>query len=310
MREPACVGALIRDQRHRVFAHRRTQDRRVFPGLWDIVGGHLEAGETPEEALARELEEETGWKLRRIEAMVGDWEWEWGGVVRRELDYLVEVDGDLDEPRLEQGKHDAFRWVGPDNLELMMKGRTDGDRRLRDIVARAVRTRLTDRLRLEPIGPTDAGRLWQLHQDGGIAQWFDGTWTEGHAQERALWCGKRWEADGVHKWLAYDRASNAVVGRGGMSRTEIEGKSQLEVGWTLLSEHWGKGYATEIGRASLAFAFDELGESEVIAFTEPNNIRSRAVMERLGMRYSHDVVHYERPMVLYTFADSARTEGG
>lgn len=150
-----CVGALIRDRRGRIFVHRRSPDRRLFPGIWDIVGGHVEPGETAPEALAREIEEETGWRLRRIEACVADWQWEYDGVVRRELDFLVEVDGDLGSPRLEAGKHDAYDWVGPDNLDLMMVGRTDGDRRLRDIVARAVRTRLTGRLRLEPIG--DAG---------------------------------------------------------------------------------------------------------------------------------------------------------
>lgn len=61
--------------------------------------------------------------------MIADWEREHGGVVRRELDYLVDVDGDLDAPRLEAGKHDAYAWIGPDNLELVMQGRTDADRR-------------------------------------------------------------------------------------------------------------------------------------------------------------------------------------
>jgi 8-oxo-dGTP pyrophosphatase MutT (NUDIX family) len=110
----------------------------VLPGIWDIVGGHLEVGETLEEALAREIQEETGWVLRRIGVQLADWEWEYDGVVRREVDYLVEVDGDLMTPRLEDGKHDRYAWVGRDNLELMMQGRSDGDCRLRDIVARAI----------------------------------------------------------------------------------------------------------------------------------------------------------------------------
>ena len=104
MREPAWVGAIVRDRRNRVYAHRRTPDRRLRPGTWDI-GGHLEAGQTPRQALARELQEETGWRLRHVEAVIADWEWEHGGVVRRELDDLVAVDGDLAAPRLETGKH-------------------------------------------------------------------------------------------------------------------------------------------------------------------------------------------------------------
>jgi 8-oxo-dGTP pyrophosphatase MutT (NUDIX family) len=148
----AVVGALIRDDRNRVYVHRRSPDRRLLPGTWDIVGGHVEPGESPEGALAREIEEETGWRLRRIEGVLADWDWTVSGVTRHEIDYLVELDGDLAAPRLEAGKHDAYDWVGPENLEPLMADRADGDRRLRDIVARAVRTRLTPRLRLSPLG--------------------------------------------------------------------------------------------------------------------------------------------------------------
>lgn len=143
----SCVGALITDGRGRMFVHRRSRGRRLLPGLWDIVGGHVEPGETPEEALAREIEEETGWTLRSIVAVVAEWEWTpderhttdpENQYPRRERDYLVDVDGDLDAPRLEEGRHDAWAWIGPDEIDLLMEGRTDGDTRLRDIVARAL----------------------------------------------------------------------------------------------------------------------------------------------------------------------------
>jgi RimJ/RimL family protein N-acetyltransferase len=306
MREVSCVGAFVRDDMNRVYVHRRTPDRRVYPGVWDVVGGHLDAGEAPEQALARELEEETGWRLRRIEAVIADWEWEWDGVVRRELDYLVEVDGDLAEPRLEDGKHDACAWVGRDNLELLMEGRTDGDRRLRDIVAKVARTRLTDRLRLEPAGPGHAHDLVRLHDDETIAAWHAGRWGLDEATTRAGAMGAAWERDGVSTWMAYHRASGELVGRGGLSRmaagsdltrqvaAALPGAGwaadRLELGWAVLSTHQGQGHATEIGRAGLAFAFDELGAQEVVAFTERHNARSRAVMERLGMRQVRDIL--------------------
>jgi 8-oxo-dGTP pyrophosphatase MutT (NUDIX family) len=139
MREPNCVGALILDKNGLAYIHRRSEIRRVLPGTWDIVGGHIEEGETIEEALAREIEEETGWKLLRIGPLIADWEWEHRGFVRRELDYLVEVEGDLASPRLEEGKHDAYAWVGSEDVDLMMENRTDGDSRLRDIVISALR---------------------------------------------------------------------------------------------------------------------------------------------------------------------------
>lgn len=295
----ACVGALIRDDRNRVYVHRRSASRRLLPGTWDVVGGHVETGETPEQALAREIAEETGWRLRRIEAQTADWEWFHDGIVRRELDYLVEVDGDLSAPRLESGKHDAHAWLGPDNLELMMAGRLDGDRRLRDIAARAVRTRLTSRLRLEPIGPWNAGDLWRLHQDQAVAAWYGGRWTAATARHRAAGFGGAWESLGIGKWLAYSRTDGGLVGRGGLSRGPVDGRERLEVGWVVRSELWGRGYATEIGGAALAFAFGDLGARQVVAFTGPRNARSRAVMRKLGMRYARDIIYLGEPGVLY-----------
>lgn len=299
MARVVCVGALIRDRRNRVFAHRRSPTRRLLPGTWDVVGGHVEPGETPEQALARELEEETGWRLSQIEARLTDWEWEHDGVARQEFDYLVEVDGDLAAPRLEAGKHDAFDWVSPGNLDLMMAGRTDGDRRLRDIVARAARTRLTARLRLDPAGRWSAGDLWRVHYDEGVAAWSGGRWTAPAAERRAAEMGAAWELDGVCSWLAYRRADGALVGRGGLALTQLDGRRRLEVGWALRSGMAGHGYATEIGRAGLAFAFGDLGAAQVVAYTQPQNRRSRAVMERLGMRYARDIAMHGGRCVLY-----------
>jgi RimJ/RimL family protein N-acetyltransferase len=58
----------------------------------------------------------------------------------------------------------------------------------------------------------------------------------------------------------------------------------VEVGWRLAFEHWGRGYATEAARLALGYGFGTLALSEFVSFTSATNQRSRAVMERLGMR--------------------------
>ena len=63
----------------------------------------------------------------------------------------------------------------------------------------------------------------------------------------------------------------------------------LEIGWALRREFWGRGYASEIGRAGLAYAFDVLGVRAVVSCTVRHNLRSRAVMERIGMRYAGEI---------------------
>jgi ribosomal-protein-alanine N-acetyltransferase len=92
-----------------------------------------------------------------------------------------------------------------------------------------------------------------------------------------------------------------TVGPASWSAAEdcLGGLMRAASGWTVRSDLWGRGYATEIGRAGLSFAFDELGATEVVAFTEPHNRRSRMLMERLGMVVVGDIVLDGDPFVLY-----------
>jgi RimJ/RimL family protein N-acetyltransferase len=59
-----------------------------------------------------------------------------------------------------------------------------------------------------------------------------------------------------------------------------------EIGWRLARPAWGHGYASEAARAVLAFGFREAGLKEIVSFTSTENLRSRAVMRRIGMTHS------------------------
>ena len=60
----------------------------------------------------------------------------------------------------------------------------------------------------------------------------------------------------------------------------------VEVGWRLAFDYWGRGLATEGARAVVRYAFEELGLDSLVSFTVPGNLRSRRVMEKIGM--THD----------------------
>jgi 8-oxo-dGTP pyrophosphatase MutT (NUDIX family) len=124
-----CAGALILDDDGRIFVQRRSPDRSLFPNAWDIVGGHLEPGESTMDALRREIQEETGWRLTHVIAELppvtytGE-----DGHERVEDDFLVRVEGDLRRPRLEEGKHTEYRWISfADAEELIGEPASTGD---------------------------------------------------------------------------------------------------------------------------------------------------------------------------------------
>lgn len=104
---------------------------------------------------------------------------------------------------------------------------------------------------------------------------------------------------GYGLWALELRATGEFVGFTGLDRPSFEAHftPAVEVGWRLARSAWGQGYATEAGRASLAFGFEVAGLEEIVSFTSVANARSRAVMERLGMTHDpgDDFDHPELP---------------
>ena len=112
-----------------------------------------------------------------------------------------------------------------------------------------------------------------------------------------------------------DKDTGDVVGFTGLMRTDIPPfvpKGVLEIGWRLAQRYWGKGYVTEAALASLAYAFNERGQDEVVSFAVHNNHRSTSVMQRIGMvndpkrDFDHPKVPDSHPQlkrhVLYTIS--------
>ncbi|WBB73802.1 NUDIX domain-containing protein [Micromonospora sp. WMMD1128] len=131
-----CAGALIVDDDSRIFVQRRAPGRRLFPNCWDIAGGHLEPGEEIDDALRREVTEETGWTVSHVLGLVGEYRYTADdGLTRVETDFLVRVDGDLSRPRLEPTEHTEFRWLAERDIALLDEHRDVNDGMIRRILA-------------------------------------------------------------------------------------------------------------------------------------------------------------------------------
>jgi ribosomal-protein-alanine N-acetyltransferase len=111
---------------------------------------------------------------------------------------------------------------------------------------------------------------------------------------------RHWERYGFGMWLLRDRANGEMVGRGGLQwATYVKDLDDVEAGWSVVPERWRQGLATELARAAIDVAFGPLELSEIVAFTRPDNIASRRVMEKTGFVYDREIVHASLPHVLY-----------
>lgn len=147
----------------------------------------------------------------------------------------------------------------------------------------------TARLRLRGWEVRDRLPFAAQNGDAETMRYLGGPMTQAESDaylDRTL---THWAEDGYGKWAVEERATGAFVGALGLQRMRFAPPfpcpAQIEVAWRLTRAFWGRGYATEAGRAALAFGFTTLGLGEIVAITVPENRGSRAVMERLGMTF-------------------------
>jgi RimJ/RimL family protein N-acetyltransferase len=171
----------------------------------------------------------------------------------------------------------------------------------------------TPRLLMRQWGEADNAPFAALNADPEVMAHFPGTLTADESRALAYRYAARLEVDGYGIWAVEVLESGAFIGFVGLARPTWESAFTpcIEIGWRLGREAWGHGYATEAARAALRVAFTHVGLDEVVSFTAVGNVRSRAVMERLGMRrdvggdFDHPRVaegHPTRPHVLYRLA--------
>jgi RimJ/RimL family protein N-acetyltransferase len=92
-------------------------------------------------------------------------------------------------------------------------------------------------------------------------------------------------------WAAELRSTGAFIGFIGLNVPTFEPpftphtNPVVEIGWRLAHAHWGNGLATEGASVVLHHALTQLNLEEIVSFTVPANIRSRRVMEKLGMHH-------------------------
>ena len=111
---------------------------------------------------------------------------------------------------------------------------------------------------------------------------------------------RHWDRLGFGMWLMRDRETGEMVGRGGLQwTTYVKDLDEVEAGWSVVPERWGQGLATELALASIDVAFGPLELAELVAFTLPDNIASRRVMEKAGFEYDKEIVHASLRHVLY-----------
>jgi RimJ/RimL family protein N-acetyltransferase len=142
----------------------------------------------------------------------------------------------------------------------------------------------TPRLILRGFRDADLDDFAAVNTDPRVYAWLGGPMDRAASDAIAARINAHIDAHGFGLWAAELKATGRVIGFIGLARVEgLPVSPCVEMGWRLTPETWGQGLASEGAKAALDWAFANLDEAEIVAFTADTNLASQAVMRKIGM---------------------------
>jgi len=161
----------------------------------------------------------------------------------------------------------------------------------------------TRRLRLRQWRDDDYAPFAALNADSRVMEFFPAPLNRTESDAMADRCRDLIAECGWGGWAVEHSASGDFIGFVGLHipAAELPFSPCVEIAWRLAHDYWGRGFASEAAREALRYGFTVLALTEIVAFTTVANVRSRAVMQRIGMRpeaqtFAHPALPADSPL--------------
>ena len=144
----------------------------------------------------------------------------------------------------------------------------------------------TQRLRLEPYTEAHTEGLFILNSNTDVMRYITGRplsmeETVNHIQH----IKECWAHYGFSSWSIIESSTGQIIGSCGVQHLEFNPDNPIEIGWRIIPQKWGKGFATEAAKAIMDFAFNNQKFQLVYAVCHKENLKSVRVMKKLGMNF-------------------------
>lgn len=157
---------------------------------------------------------------------------------------------------------------------------------------------VTPRLRLRQWRDSDRAPFAAMNADPAVMEFFPALLDRAESDAAIDRQIAHIEKYGWGFWAAETLEDEQFIGFIGIKQVadNMPFSPAVEIGWRLAKNAWSKGFATEAARTCLQIGFEQLGLQEIVSFTVPENLRSRAVMEKLGMQHRENFLHPALPV--------------
>jgi ribosomal-protein-alanine N-acetyltransferase len=162
----------------------------------------------------------------------------------------------------------------------------------------------TERLLLRELELSDVEGMFELESNPNVHRYV-GNKPINHIEESRAYIEsvhQQYATYGTGRWAVILKETNEFLGWSGIKfiTNEINNHKEFyEIGYRFIEKHWGKGYATEAGKAFIDYAFNELKADVLYAYADAGNENSRRILEKLGLKYINSFEYQEEIEVWY-----------
>ncbi|MCB1025403.1 MAG: GNAT family N-acetyltransferase [Acidobacteria bacterium] len=159
----------------------------------------------------------------------------------------------------------------------------------------------TERLILRKLLPTDLKAIFKMRKDPFVMRYIRGPQTDLDSSVKWIeMMTDKWDSEKIGFCGVVEKSTGDFIGWCGLWR--LVGTDDIEVGYAIRKDHWGKGYATEAAARCLEYGFNDLGFSKIVAVAYPENKASQNVMKKIGMKYVQTGIFYEKTLVQFAIS--------
>ncbi|RZJ69182.1 GNAT family N-acetyltransferase [Flavobacterium sp.] len=161
----------------------------------------------------------------------------------------------------------------------------------------------TARLLLRPLGPEDLDGLFALDSNPNVHTYLGRNPVTSKDEIVQVISGiqQQYKQNGIGRWAVIEKATNEFLGWAGLKlQKNTNGReAYYDFGYRLREEFWGKGYATEAGKAWISYGFEKMNLPEINAYVSAGNAASRKVLEKCGLVHTENFEHQGEPECWY-----------
>ena len=160
----------------------------------------------------------------------------------------------------------------------------------------------TERLLLRQFTMDDLDDLYFIYSHPDLSKYLSNEQPLRLDQTRAAINSiiESWQQHKFGVWAVVYKKHRKLIGHCGLKF--LENTPEVQIGYLLLKDYWRRGFGTEAAAAVLKYGFDVVKLERIVAIAKPENIASRRVMEKVGMKYEKDAYFYENDVVYYSLS--------